>query len=181
MSNSALRETELGFRICAPRALEIRSRFSFWFTKMRFRKPGWGTTSGVLPVPSGIRHSGVGGATTGAPKCTRFRPSRIQHTTETRSRTPLSLALLGKHPSNDHAQLSSYLRPPDRRVQHARLLKSTSERSGGPRPSGGPMWRTTHMCMCTYAPHVQTAHAACSHARARASPPPTGDDTGGRI
>jgi hypothetical protein len=35
-------------------------------------------TSGVLPVPSGIRASGVGGLMTGAPTCTWVRPNRIQ-------------------------------------------------------------------------------------------------------
>jgi hypothetical protein len=37
-----------------------RSRNSCWSTEMRFRRPRLGTTSGVLPVPSGIRASGSG-------------------------------------------------------------------------------------------------------------------------
>jgi hypothetical protein len=36
----ARQEKESGFGICAPRALEIRSRISCWSTKMRFREPG---------------------------------------------------------------------------------------------------------------------------------------------
>jgi hypothetical protein len=49
-----------GFGICANDAAEV--------TTMRFRWPGWGTSSGVLPVPSGIRASGVGGGAAGTPR-----------------------------------------------------------------------------------------------------------------
>jgi hypothetical protein len=42
------------FGFCANFASEVRPRFSSWFT-MRCCGPGWGTTSGVLPAPSGIR------------------------------------------------------------------------------------------------------------------------------
>jgi hypothetical protein len=50
MSRFAYARSEPGFGFCTKNAAEIRSRFSCWSTKMRFRRPGWGTTSGS---PSG--------------------------------------------------------------------------------------------------------------------------------
>jgi hypothetical protein len=50
----ARRETGCGFGICAPRALEIKSRFSFWSTTMRFREQlRWGHHGGGTKVASG--------------------------------------------------------------------------------------------------------------------------------
>jgi hypothetical protein len=100
---------EPGFGFCAKFAAEIRSPFSFWSTKIRFRRPGWGTTAGVLPVPSGIRASGVGGTIAGAPQCTRVRPGPIQCITEALSRTPYRKSpMQGRHPV-DNAHLGRSL------------------------------------------------------------------------
>jgi hypothetical protein len=56
MSHAAGRETEPGFGICAPRALEVRYRFSFWSTKnrcheeLRWGHNRWGTNAHTGPA-----------------------------------------------------------------------------------------------------------------------------------
>jgi hypothetical protein len=79
ISRFARRATGPGFGICAPRALEVRSRFSCWSTKKRDFTSDFG-----------------GGTTAGAPTWPRVRPRHNQCCTEAVSRTPLSLMLFGE-------------------------------------------------------------------------------------
>ena len=78
ISRFARRETEPGFGICAPRALEIRSRFSFWSTKMRFHEQ--------------LRWGHHGGGTNVDPGPAKAQPVYYRNIIE----NPLSLALLGE-------------------------------------------------------------------------------------
>jgi hypothetical protein len=84
-------ETEPGFGICVPRALEIRSRFSCWSTKMRFHEQvRWGHHGGGTKVDPG--------------------PAKAQPVYY-RSIDPLSLTLLGETCSRQRLRFS-YVYPP---------------------------------------------------------------------
>jgi hypothetical protein len=77
-SHFARRATKPGFGICVQRALEIRSRFALWSTKLRFREQlRWGHHDGGTNVD---------------PSLAKAQPAHYRSIIE----NPLSLTLLGE-------------------------------------------------------------------------------------
>jgi hypothetical protein len=89
ISHFAYARSEPGFGFCAKFAAEFRSRFSYWSTKMRFRRPGWGTTSGS---PSGA----VWSSCLGGPG--PVRRSDAQRGMKSFSHAPQGIATFGNLP-----------------------------------------------------------------------------------